>query len=310
MVASCGTNCVGCFGVSWLSLLAFFLTEAWINLRRHGVATLATVLTVALVVSLWGAFALLVKGAQRWLIWEGAKLERLCVFLKPQADEQVARRLQTQLRKLPQVVAVRFVHRDEGLRRLQQLFGDSVPLKDLIGHNPLPHALEVTCRSPQDVARCAAILRKMPDVDEVAYPAAAVERFVRLLRQVRWGANGFSLLLAIVAFALIHNAIRLSLYGRRNEIRIMQLVGATVWTVRSPFIAEGFLYGVFGGLMALAMLAGLRWLGLQTLEAGYLRGTLEAMAMDADFIQRAFALAVGLGTVSATVAALQLVKPQ
>ncbi|MFA0761491.1 MAG: hypothetical protein HZLCBSQH_001599 [Candidatus Fervidibacterota bacterium] len=310
MVALCGTNCVGCFALSWLSLLAFFLTEAWINLRRHGVATFATVFTVALVVGLWGAFALLVKGAQRWLLWEGAKLERLCVFLKPQADEQVAYRLQKRLRRLPQVIAVRFVHREEGLRRIQQLFGDTVPLKDLIGHNPLPHALEVTLQSPQAVARCAAILKKMPEVDEVAYPAAAVERFVQLLGQVRRGANVFSLLLAIAAFALIHNAIRLSLYGRRNEIRIMQLVGATVWTVRGPFIAEGFLYGVFGGLMALAILGGLRWLGLQTLEAGYLRGALEAMVMDADFVQQALALAVALGTVSATVAALQLVKPQ
>lgn len=310
MGVSCGTNCVGCFAVPWISLIAFFLTEAWTNLRRHGVATLATVLTVALVVSIWGAFTLLVKGAQRWLIWEGAKLERICLFLKPQVDEKVARRLQARIQKIPQVVTVRFIHRDEGLRHMQQLFGDSVPLKDLVGHNPLPHALEVICQSPQAVARCAATFRKLPEVDEVAYPAEAVGRFVRLLRQVRWGANIFSLLLAVAAFALIYNAIRLSLYGRRNEIQIMQLVGATVWTVRGPFIAEGALYGALGGLVALIVLESLRWLGLSLLDAGYLRGTLEAMRPNTDFIQQAFALGVGLGALSATIAAWQLVKPK
>lgn len=306
----CATKCAGCFGVNWLSLFAFFLTEAWINLRRHGIATFATVMTVAQVVGIWGAFTLLSAGAQRWFLWEGAKLERLCVFLKPTVDEPTALRVKAEIQRMPQVASVQFIHRDEGLQRLQKMFGNSVPLSDLVGHNPLPHALEVTCRSPHSVARCAAIIRRMPAVDEIAYPAAAVRRFLRILRGIRVGANALSLLLAIAAFALIYNAVRLSLYGRRNDIRIMQLVGATVWTVRGPLIMEGALYGALGSVVALGVLAGLRWLGLQSLDIGYLRGALETIQINAQFVRQAVGLGVALGTASATVAAVQLVKPQ
>lgn len=276
-------------------------------MRRHGLVAVATVTTVALSVGLWGLFALARRGAERWLLWEGEKLERLCVFLKPTTDEATARKVMTEVRRLPQVASVRFVHKDEGLQKLQKLFGNSMPLQDLIGHNPLPHALEVTCRSLQSVTKCAAQLQRLPEVDEVAFPAAAVERFVRFLRGMEWVATALSLLLAVVAFALIYNAIRLSIYGRRDEIRIMQLVGATVWTVRGPLIMEGLIYGILGSVLTLALLGTLRQLGVSALEVGYLRSIVEATQIERAWVRQIMALGAGLGTLSALIAA-RLVK--
>lgn len=310
MGASSEIKCVGCIVVSWISLLAFFLEEAFINLRRHGVATFATVTTVALTVGLWGFFELARLGAESWMLWEGQKLERLCVFLKPDVKEEKALKVVGEVKKLPEVTDVRFVHKEEGLQKLQRLFGNTMPLKDLVGRNPLPHAIEVTCHSPKVTVQCAAQLQKLPEVDEVAFPAAAVERFVRFLDGVQLGATALSLALAIAAFALIYNAIRLSVYGRRNEIRIMQLVGATVWTVRGPLLMEGLLYGLLGGLMTLIMIATALKLGISALEAGYLRSVLETVRIDSTFVLQVLVLGTGLGFLSAFFAAVRLVKAE
>ncbi len=294
--------------MNWLSLFAFFIEEALVNLRRHGLVAVATVTTVALSVGLWGLFALARRGAERWLLWESEKLERLCVFLKPATDEATAKKVMKKVRKLPQVASVRFVHKNEGLQKLQKLFGNSMPLQDLVGHNPLPHALEVTCHSPQSVTGCAERLQRFPEVDEVSFPAAAVERFVRFWRGMQWVATALSLLLAVVAFTLIYNAVRLSGYSRRDEIRIMQLVGATVWTVRGPLIMEGLIYGLLGSILTLALLGALRQLGMSVLEIGYLRSLIEATQIDNAWVGQIIALGTGLGVLSALVAAVRLVK--
>ncbi len=305
--------------MSWLSLLAFFLEEALVNLRRHWLVTVATVTTVAVTIGVWVFFWLEARAWEKLLIWEGQKLERLCVFLKPEVDDEAAEKLAEQIQNLPQVVQVRFVHKDEGLKKLQQMFGNSIPLEDLVGHNPLHHALEVTCRSPQDAAKCAAKIKKLPMVDEVTFPAVAVRRYVQMVRSIRWRNNVLSLLLAIIAFILIFNALRVSVYGRRNEIRIMQLVGATVWTVRGPLLMEGLLYGVLGALgtllltkLLLALNAAFPqeptyWTGL---FGGWVewRMLLRDIQIDGFFVSQVLLLSMGLSFLSALIAAVRLVR--
>ncbi len=311
---------MGCFGVSWLSLLAFFLEEALVNLRRHSLVTVATVTTVAVTVGVWVFFALEAQAWERLLIWEGRKLNQLCVFLKPETGEKEAQEIAAKVKALPQVQQVRFVHKREGLEKLQQLFGNAVPLEDLVGHNPLPHALEVTCRSPADAAACAERIKKLPAVDEVTFPAVAVQRYLQLVRSIRWRNHALSLLLAVIAFILIFNALRVSVYGRRNEIRIMQLVGATVWTVRGPLLMEGVLYGVLGAVVTLLLtkllLALNAALPQPTPTWGSLWGDwnawrllLREVRLDEVFASQVFLMSVGLAFGSAIVASCRLVRP-
>ncbi|MCS7191456.1 MAG: ABC transporter permease [Armatimonadetes bacterium] len=305
--------------MSWLSLLAFFLEEALVNLRRHKLVTIATVTTIAVTIGVWVLFYLEARAWEKLLIWEGQKLERLCVFLKPKADEKTASNLAEQVQKLPQVVQVRFVHKNEGLKKLQEIFGNSVPLEDLVGHNPLPHALEVTCRSPQEAAECATKIKQMPMVDEVTFPAVAVQKYIQMVRSIRWRNHMLSILLAIIAFILIFNALRVSVYGRRNEIRIMQLVGATVWTVRGPLLMEGLLYGVLGALGTLALTKLLLllnsafpqepryWTGLVNSWVEW-RMLLSDVQIDGFFASQVLLLSMGLSFLSAFIAAVRLVR--
>jgi len=307
--------------VSWLSLLAFFLEEALVNLRRHKLVTIATVTTIAVTIGVWMLFYLEARAWEKLLIWEGQKLEQLYVFLKPEANEKDAKKLIEQVQKLPQIVHVKFVHKDEGLKKLQQMFGNSVPLKDLVGHNPLPHVLEVRCRSPQEASKCSAKIKQMPMVDEVTFPAVAVRRYVQLVDSIRWRNHVLSILLAIIAFILIFNALRISVYGRRNEIKIMQFVGATVWTVRGPLLMEGLLYGVLGALGTLVLAKLLLALSeLLSQEPAYWSGLLGGwikwqvllrdVQIDVVFASQVLLLSVGLSFLSAFIATIRLIKAE
>lgn len=305
--------------MSWLSLIAFFLEEALINMRRHGLVTFAAVSTVAITVGLWLVFALEAKAWDRLLVWEGQKLNKVCVFFKPEVDEKKAMEVSEQVRKFPQVIQVKFVHKDEGLSKLQNIFGNSVPLKDLVGQNPLPHALEVTFRSPKDAAEYAPKIKNLPMVDEVTFPAVAVRRYIQMVKSIRWRNHFLSLLLSIIAFALIFNALRVSVYGRRNEIRIMQLVGATVWTVRGPLLMEGVLYGVLGAVVTLLLVKLLLalnaafpqtptyWTGLSGNWIEW-RALLQEIKLDGAFVSQVLLLSISLSFLSAFVASVRLVK--
>lgn len=305
--------------MSWLSLITFFFEEALVNLRRHKLVTVATVSTVAITIGVWVLFSLEAKAWERLILWEGKKLDRVCVFFKPEVDEKTAREVAQQVKSLPQVSQVKFVHKDEGLRKLQEMFGNSVPLEDLVGHNPLPHALEVTCISPRDAAQCAEKLRGLPVVDEVTFPAIAVKRYVKMVQSIRWRNHALSLTLAVIALILIFNALRLSVYGRRNEIRIMQLVGATVWTARGPLLVEGLLYGILGAVVTLLLTKLLLtlnaafpqkatyWTGLGNSWSEW-RALLQGVRLDGELISQVLLMGIGLSFSSAVIAAVRLVR--
>ncbi|MFA0743221.1 MAG: hypothetical protein DFNUSKGM_003355, partial [Candidatus Fervidibacter sacchari] len=138
-------------------------------------------------------------------------------------------------------------------------------------------------------------------------------------KSIRWRNHVLSLLLAVIAFILIFNALRVSVYGRRNEIRIMQLVGATVWTVRGPLVVEGLLYGILGAISVLALTKLFLVIAPSTSHsAPYLTGLgsdwidwrvlLQEIKLDGEFVSQVFLMGIGLSFLSALVAAVRLVR--
>ncbi len=294
--------------MGWISLLAFFLEEALVNLKRHLVATVATVSTVALTVGLWTAFRSVSRGTDALLLWEGKKLTTVRVGLKPSVTEEQGKGLAERVQKLPFVEHVRFLHKDEALSLLQKAYGNSAAFRDLIGHNPLPHALVVTCRSPADVPRCSKFLSNLPEVDWISHHPQAVARFLSIVHWVSLVGLILSLVLGVIAFALIHNDIQITVYGRRNEIRIMQLVGATVWTVRGPLIMEGLLYGLSGSAVAVLLLCGGIGLAIPRVPLGLLQGLLSSCQLTGGEALKVIGMGALLGGVSALMASLRLVR--
>ncbi len=125
----------------------------------------------------------------------------------------------------------------------------------LLTENPLPDKFRIKARIPDDVEAVAASVRRLAGVQNVVYGQKTVQRLLQLGAVLRRVGIGVIVVFLVVAGIIISNTIRLTVYARRREIAIMQLVGATSTYIRLPFICEGLLDGVIGALFAVALLA-------------------------------------------------------
>jgi cell division transport system permease protein len=125
----------------------------------------------------------------------------------------------------------------------------------LLTANPLPNAFRVAVRNVDAVPDVAASIGKLPGVAKVDYAADTVTKLLRAADVM--GRVGMAMigLLVLTAAIIIANTIRLTVFARRREIAIMQLVGATNMYIRMPFIAEGLIAGVVGATVAIGVLA-------------------------------------------------------
>jgi cell division transport system permease protein len=170
------------------------------------------------------------------------------VFLKPTVPRARTLELQQHLRTMPEVAGVQLVPREQAWEEEKRRYAKEINLSDL--PNPLPDKLIVRTHQPEQLPQVGARLRAHPDVDEVLDQRETLEQVLSVARLVRWLGLSLVSLLMLSAFVLIYNAVRLTILARQLEVRIMALVGATLRTIRMPFILEGMVQGGLGGVVA------------------------------------------------------------
>lgn len=232
--------------------LLFLIREAWLNLRRQGLMAVACVSTSAIALLILGLFFLI--GAQLYRVLDGAprKLE-IHAFLREGADREQARALVEQAQAMPGVARVRLVTREEAWTefRAKSNFKDVLEgFKD----NPLPDMVKIVSATPQDTLVLADWIRTVPLVDHVNEGKEVVRQLITIYNVVKTAGLGLALLLGLGTAAIISNAIRMTLFARRRDIRVMQLVGATNSFIRFPFLLEGMAEGALGGGVAAGIL--------------------------------------------------------
>lgn len=245
---------------------ASFAADAWASFRRNGLMTAAAVTTVAVALLVVGSAVLIGLNLARI----AAVLEdqvQVVAFLRDRLTAAEAAEVRSAAMNLPGVAAVQFVGRDEALARLQAHLGEGEAFGDLVSTNPLPDSLEVRPNDPQQAPAVAQAVAALPGVVEVSYGGQVVDRLMALTRGVRVVAALLTLFLTAVALVVVVNTIRLTIIARRREIEIMQLVGATRWFVRWPFLIEGLLQGAAAAAAAVLVLGTVYAVGVLRLQA-------------------------------------------
>lgn len=214
---------------------------------------LATVTTVALSLAILGGFLLGLRNLNHMLDRLQGAYE-LTIFMRPDADEDSRKLLLQNLTLDPAVASTTFVSRDEALAQLEADLRGSGQAVPRLERNPLPDAYKVLVKEGSDFDAFRHRLAAYPGVDEIASGQDWVARALALVELAR--AIGLVLVLVLggASLLIISNTIALTVHSRRDEIEIMQLVGATNWFIRVPFLIEGLLQGTVGALVAVAML--------------------------------------------------------
>ncbi len=155
------------------------------------------------------------------------------------------------------VASHEFVSKAEALTRFKQTFSELAGSVDGLGDNPLPASFEVRLRpmAGERLDSFAKGLRDARGVADVRYDRQWLNRLLDGIQVVRTVGLVLGAILTLAAALTVANVVRLALYARRDELEIMQLVGAPTVYVRGPFIMEGVLQGGIGALAAVVVLA-------------------------------------------------------
>lgn len=234
-----------------LRSIEYVIQEAFTGIRRNGLMAFASVSTIALSLGVLGTFALLALAANRFVLSRVNQFE-IAVFIEGKTLADIKPALE-RIRSIPGVesMSVRDRMKEwEAFKRDRPDFESAgVPF------DVLPFAVDVKVSDPSRIAPIAAEIRTIKGVDRVNESRELVDRVLAVLQVVRvLSILGVGVLLITTAF-IISNAIRLTLYARRLEIKIMQLVGATNQFIRLPLVLEGIVLGSVGAVVAWLLLA-------------------------------------------------------
>jgi cell division transport system permease protein len=243
-------------------MVARLLRELWTMLsegatdfiRTPGIAV-ASVGTAAVTLLLVGAYIVAAANVARLSQSVSSQVD-MRVFLSAGLKRPAETALERRIQSVPGVRHVTFISKEQALAQLKREFQGNGPVEAVLAEgNPLLDSLDVRTTRPGAAAAVARQVASLPGVVHLVYPGQTVARIDAVLRVVRWAGLLLAALLAISSFLVTSNAIRLAVLGRRREIEIMLLVGATRTMVRGPFVVEGMILGLAGGGLAAAVTA-------------------------------------------------------
>ena len=230
----------------------FFWGEVAQNFTRNMTMALTAIGTVAISVVVLGIF-LFARSSFNIVMSAVVNKVDISVYLRNEATAADIDGMMRKLRSDPRIDGVRFVSKQEALEQLRRELRGQVNLS-LINTNPLPNAFIVHTVDPTDVPVVAESLQTQPSVAMVNYGSRTTQKLLQMRQVLSTIGIGVIVLLLFATALIIYNTIRLTVYARQREINIMQLVGATNWTIRWPFVFEGVLTGLIGAVIGLAVL--------------------------------------------------------
>ena len=238
----------------------YLLREAWANISTNRTTTMVAILTTAFTLACVGIFLLLyvnLRAAAGWLQDD----IKIMVYLDDRALAATVSEVEQQLRSDRAVSALHFVSKEQALGEFKAQFPSDSHLLEGLGQNPLPASFVVTLsppfRSPVAIKRWAERIGGLAGVTKVDYNQDWIDALSTVIRSIELVAIGIGLILSAAAVTIIANTIRLTLFARRDEIAILQLIGATKTFIRIPYLLEGAVLGGLGSAISLFMLKAL-----------------------------------------------------
>ena len=225
-----------------------------------GVTLVATV-SVAVALAVLASFAVVVQTLGRTANHLAREVE-ISAYLKEAVGVERALALTEEVSRWPQVASARYLGPEAALAEFAESLGEDARLLEGLPPGILPASLEVAVRPESwtraDIELLGARLSAFTEVEDVRFGQEDIEEINSILSGARTVATVLTAALLVATVLLVANTIRLAVYARRDEIEVMSLVGATRAFVRAPFVVEGALQGLVGGLAAFSVLFALQ----------------------------------------------------
>jgi cell division transport system permease protein len=237
----------------------FILREAFRGLSKNKLMALVTFGVMFFSLFIFGLF--LISTVNLFLLIHRAEEKiGIIAFLEDELTDEETEALSRDIGTLMGVKEVVFVSKQEALESFRKDLGEDSELLEALEDNPLPASFDIklyeSFKDPNNLKNIANKIEAMPGIEEIKYG----EEWVRILDRVVKILVAIDLILGVIislsSVFVVANTIKLTVFARRKQIEIMELVGATHRFIISPFIVEGIIEGLIAGGVAAGLLFG------------------------------------------------------
>jgi cell division transport system permease protein len=256
----------------------------WLNVKRvsryglagfvrNGFVSLAAILIMTITLFVLASLMIASSALSSTLDSLTEKVDVTVYFTTTASDEQIAD-VQNSLSALPEVASTTYISREQALAAFRERHATdqlTIQALDELGENPLGASIEVRAKETSQYASIAKFLEDQQadqgsssSIEKVNFTQnkAAIDRLTNLIDSSRRLGVAIAILLGLASVLITFNTIRLAIYTSREEIGVMNLVGAGHWYVRGPFMIAGVLYGLVSAIVVLVLLYPLTaWIG-------------------------------------------------
>ena len=228
----------------------YFIKETYKSIRRNGFMSFASISTVAVSLLVLGMFLMIFLNTNNLAQYLENQVQ-ISVYMQDSATDKELASVKDKLTKMPGVVKVTQVNKQQALERFKKRLGDQEQLLNSLGkENPFPNSFEVQVDNPDRIKVLTPQIGQLPEVETANFGQEVVEHLFQLTKILRLGGIVLVVFLAMATLFIISNTIRLTVFARRKEVIIMKYVGATDWFIRWPFLLEGMTLGFCGAVVA------------------------------------------------------------
>lgn len=228
------------------------LLESLKSLKRNGWMSFASISAVSVVLLLLGCFVTFVANVNK-LAQDVQQNVTVSVFVDLGTTKKQRAKLANELQALPNVNKVTFSSKEEQYKKLIDQMGEDWDVFSA-DDNPLYDVYEVQAKDPSQTSQIQQEAGKLDHVAEASYGGTETEKILAIAANVKkWGTVA-AVILLILAIFLISNTVRITILSRRDEIKIMRLVGAKNGYIRWPFFLEGAWIGLIGSILPIVVL--------------------------------------------------------
>ncbi len=231
-----------------LNRYGYLIGEGFRNIFTHGFMSFASVTIIIACLIVMGSFTLLDININQIIDDIGDQNQILAYVDEDMTAQEASAKLQTKLESLDNVASVEFVSRSEARDSFMEKYDES--LMEGIDDEVFRHRFSIQLIDLSLMDETKAEIESIDGIAKVNAPTEFADKFISVRNVISIVSLALIVILGFVSLFIMSNTIKLATYGRREEIAIMKMVGASNSFIRCPFIVEGLVLGVLGGGLA------------------------------------------------------------
>ena len=238
-----------------LRSLTYNIKQGFTQIFRNRGMSLASIFSITAMLLILGLFFVIMVNVNMFTEAVKQDYDQIEVFLKDDTSQEEIMNIMSRMKTCDGVTEVEYRTKDEALEIMKQRWGESGYLLDTLGNNPLPSSILITVDSLDNAGKVAEYAGSFENVEDIQYYQETVKKLTDITNFLQIAALIIMGFLVVVSVVVVSNTVKLTVFARAKEIRIMIYIGATNWFIRGPFLAEGILIGMLASIVATGLIA-------------------------------------------------------